>query len=108
VITAIATQLATSAVKVVTDRPRPSVDPAVALPVSDAFPSGHASTAVAAFCLLALLEPRRWALPLAVALALAIGLSRIALGVHWTSDVVAGWLLGAAFAFAALFVRSRR
>ena len=42
-----------------------------------------------------------------VGLALAIGLSRVFLGVHWFSDVLGGWLLGAAWACATMAVLSR-
>ena len=43
----------------------------------------------------------------AVVVSLAIGLSRVALGVHWVSDVVAGWALGGAIALAILLARGR-
>jgi undecaprenyl-diphosphatase len=47
---------------------------------------------------------RRW-VAAGVALALAIGLSRVALGVHWASDVMAGWALGLAWVAACLAAR---
>ena len=61
------------------------------------FPSGHAATSFAGATLLALALPRL-AWPLLV-LAAAIGWSRVYVGVHWPSDVLAGALLGAALAF---------
>jgi membrane-associated phospholipid phosphatase len=84
------------------DRPRPSlVDPAVhplvAVPHSAAMPSGHASTAFAAAVAVGLVHPRlRWPL---LALAALIALSRVWLGVHYLTDVIAGAALGAAIAF---------
>jgi undecaprenyl-diphosphatase len=65
------------------------------------FPSGHATNAMAILLLAALLLPARhrtlW-ITLAIAGGVAVGLSRNLLGVHWPSDVVAGWLWGAGFA----------
>ncbi len=66
------------------------------------FPSGHAldSTAcyiVFAIALLPLIRSRAWRSALAVlavALPVAIGLTRIYLGVHWPTDVLAGWIAG--------------
>ena len=64
-----------------------------------AFPSGHAANATLVWLCLALLVPRRprtrllavWA---AVWLALAVGATRVMLGVHWPSDVIGGWAFG--------------
>jgi len=61
--------------------------------------------------LIASLEPRRgtkvMVYALAVLLVLCIGISRVYLGVHWPSDVLAGWCLGAAWALAAWIVLLR-
>lgn len=66
---------------------------------SMSFPSGHAANSTMVFVALALLLPRErgrkrafWG---AVLLTFLIGLSRPMLGVHWPSDVVAGWCFGA-------------
>ena len=90
------------ALKRVFERPRPSlVDPAVhplvPVPHSYSMPSGHAATAFAAAVAVGLIHPRlRW--PLLV-LAALIGLSRVWLGVHYLSDVLAGAALGSAIAW---------
>jgi membrane-associated phospholipid phosphatase len=69
---------------------------------SYAFPSGHAANATIVYLSLALLVPvaargRRIGVALAAALAVAVGLSRPMLGVHWPSDVIGGWTLGLAW-----------
>ena len=83
--------------KNVFDRPRPSVaDPAVhplvAVPHSSSMPSGHATGAFAAAVAVGLVHPRLRR-PL-VALAALIALSRVWLGVHYPTDVLAGAALG--------------
>ena len=68
------------------------------------FPSGHSSGSVVAYGMLAYvalrLLPARWQLPtlaVAVALAFTVGASRLFLGVHFASDVIAGFASGAAW-----------
>ena len=58
-------------------------------------PSGHAQNSVVIWGLLAYVSKRRWVWLVAALLAFAIGISRIYLGVHFPSDVLAGWLVGA-------------
>lgn len=87
-------------------RSRPTLDPLLE-PGSPSFPSGHATQSAAVLLVLAVVLTRRRptrtaALAVAVALTLAVGLTRVYLGVHYPSDVVAGWLLGALWAFAVL------
>ncbi|GAA0368487.1 phosphatase PAP2 family protein [Microbispora corallina] len=91
------------AVKVVVARARPHLPDPVALAPGASFPSGHTVNATLGAGILLLLalplvrERGRavvWAL--AVLIPLAVGFSRIALGVHWFSDVVAGLVLGVA------------
>jgi hypothetical protein len=63
-------------------------------------PSGHAQNAAAVWGLLATMLRRRWAWAVALALIVAIGLSRIYLGVHFPSDVLVGWLIGSTLVWA--------
>jgi len=89
--------LASGMLKEAFDRARPPVaDPdfaaAVAVPGSPSFPSGHASTAFAAAAALAVLVPRLRVVAFAVAAAVAV--SRVYLGVHYAIDVMAGAALG--------------
>ena len=58
------------------------------------FPSGHGATAVSLFGSAAMELKKRWAWWLAVILPLLIGLSRLAVGVHYPTDVLAGWAIG--------------
>ncbi|MBU6231741.1 MAG: bifunctional DedA family/phosphatase PAP2 family protein [Patescibacteria group bacterium] len=78
------------------------------------FPSGHSALSAAFFVMIAyLLAPkirswarREWFIVLCVLATAMIGLSRLVLNVHWASDVIAGWSLGAFCATSAiLFVR---
>jgi membrane-associated phospholipid phosphatase len=91
--------------KIAVGRPRPSVVPVPSSSTGYAFPSGHTTDATVVYVLAALLlttgEPRvrrTVALASAATLALLVGLSRVCLGDQWASDVLAGWLLGAAIA----------
>lgn len=67
------------------------------------FPSGHAARAVLLAVLLAAWGPA-WAAPLAIVWAPLVSLARVALGVHYLSDVIAGALLGLAAAALAVTV----
>ncbi|MDQ6893108.1 MAG: LssY C-terminal domain-containing protein [Acidobacteriota bacterium] len=95
-------------VKNVVQRSRPEPANAVAFESSYSFPSGHAFAAFVFYGLVAsLLLPsaRRWLRPILIAgsavLIGAIGFSRIYLGVHWPSDVLASYAAGAAWLSAA-------
>lgn len=95
-------------VKEVFDRARPDLVPHLTAETSPAFPSGHATRAAIAWPALALLAlpalpaqaARAWTAAAAALLVLLVGASRVWLGVHWPSDVVAGWFLGAAWTLA--------
>jgi undecaprenyl-diphosphatase len=70
------------------------------------FPSGHTSMSAVAFLTMGALiaatrrrpQERFYILLVAGLLTLLVGLSRIALGVHWTTDVIGGWAFGSAWA----------
>lgn len=87
-------------------RPRPDVVTPAARVFTASFPSGHATMSAIAFLTIAALLARAEAKPrlkvyilaLGVILTVLVGLSRIYLGVHYPTDVLAGWCLGAAWA----------
>jgi undecaprenyl-diphosphatase len=90
--------------KALVGRLRPVVDIPVAVGGGNSFPSGHALGSIVAYgALLLVFLPaigtrwRRPAIGFVAVLVLAIGLTRIALGVHFVSDVLGGWLLGLAW-----------
>jgi undecaprenyl-diphosphatase len=65
---------------------------------SMSFPSGHAANTMTSFLAFALIlaaaRHRRAAIAVAVGASVVVGLTRPLLGVHWPSDVLAGWLVG--------------
>lgn len=94
-------------------RPRPDLFHPLAHAGGFAFPSGHTMSSMAlAIAVIALTwhTRRRWpALAAAIVFALLVGVSRVYLGVHYPSDVVAGWALSLALvlvAYAVLYGRT--
>jgi membrane-associated phospholipid phosphatase len=79
-------------------RPRPLLTTWLTSPTDPSYPSGHAAGAMLVLLLAAMLLGGRGLVCAAVVLALLIGLSRIAMGVHWPSDVLGGWLFGSGVA----------
>lgn len=107
--------------KLIVERSRPSLPDPVSSAIGSSFPSGHALNSfviIGVFALLAVpLVARRWrpvVWVVAGAIVALVGFARVALGVHYVSDVVAGWLIGAgliaatAFAFDAWHRPERR
>jgi undecaprenyl-diphosphatase len=104
IITGVGALLLDPSVKTLVGRLRPVVDVPVATAPGNSFPSGHALGSFVVYGALVLVflaaVPRRWRVLFVAVPALivaAVGFTRIALGVHYLSDVLAGWLLGAAW-----------
>ena len=92
------------AIKALVARLRPLVPSPVATAPGYSFPSGHVLDATVFYGVMLLvflpIIPRRLrklAMGLVIALVVAIGFSRVAIGVHYPSDVIGGWLLGVAW-----------
>jgi membrane-associated phospholipid phosphatase len=93
--------------KVAIHDPRPYwYDPRVQLLTSPhgsfGMPSGHSATALAGWGLLAVFLATGWGWLIGAVLTLLVGLSRVYLGVHFPSDVLAGWAIGALIALLVL------
>jgi undecaprenyl-diphosphatase len=92
--------------KRVFERPRPTVVPRLMFETSPSFPSGHAMMSAVVFLTLGTLlaqlcsrwRERIYVITVAVVLTVIIGLTRLYLGVHYPSDVLAGWSVGLAWA----------
>lgn len=98
--------LLSTLVKMGIDRPRPDIVPHDSYVSSASFPSGHSMMAAVVYLTLAVMIARvrpHWRLKAyilfcAVAISMLVGVSRVYLGVHWPTDVLAGWFIGAGWA----------
>ena len=104
--------LLSSFAKAVFDRPRPDLVPHGSIVHTASFPSGHSMMAAITYltlgALIARVLPKRrqkaYVLGLAALGSVLVGVSRVYLGVHWPTDVLAGWAAGAGWAVACLLL----
>jgi undecaprenyl-diphosphatase len=104
--------LLSTLLKHVVQRERPSVVPHLSITMSSSFPSGHSILSAVVYLTLGVLlartvkstSTRVFIIVVASFLAILVGLSRIFLGVHYPTDVLAGWMAGLVWAVLCLLV----
>lgn len=96
--------LVDTVIKVAVNRDRPDFDEPIAHAMGKSFPSGHSMSSVVSYGVLVVVflpvvavAWRRVLVGAAALLCFGIGVSRLALGVHFVSDVIGGWVLGLAW-----------
>jgi undecaprenyl-diphosphatase len=106
-VTGIGSSLLNRTIKVTVDRARPHLVDPIATAAGKSFPSGHAQSAIVGCGILLLVflpvvhrRVRPWLVVAASLFVLLVGFSRIALGVHYFSDVIGAYLIGAAWLLA--------
>jgi undecaprenyl-diphosphatase len=101
--------------KDVFQRPRPDIVPHVVYAANSSFPSGHSMMSAVTYLTLGALLARSlerkrlkaYFLLLAAFLTFIVGLTRVYLGVHWPTDVLAGWMAGAIWAMLCWLIAAR-
>ncbi len=93
------------ALKTLFDRSRPDLVPHLVAVRTESFPSSHAMLSAVLYLTIGAMLARgarrrsqAYVIGAAVGITLLVGVSRVWLGVHWPTDVLAGWCLGAAWA----------
>jgi membrane-associated phospholipid phosphatase len=109
ILTSIGGGIVDTIVKVAVGRPRPSMDQPVAAAFGHSFPSGHSMSSTICYgAVFLVFAPwftkgvHKVALAVTIAIPLLIGFSRLALGVHFLSDVLGGYVLGLAWLIASV------
>jgi undecaprenyl-diphosphatase len=103
------------ALKNLVQRPRPDLLAAVAQTQTYSFPSGHAFLSAVTFLTLGALlarmqsqaEVKVYLLAVAITITVMVGISRVYIGVHWPTDVLAGWCAGAGWAILCWLIAER-
>jgi undecaprenyl-diphosphatase len=98
--------LLSSGLKAMVSRPRPDVVPHLSIVYTSSFPSGHSMLSAVVYLTLGSLLAattqqtvlRIYVLAVAVLLSVIVGVSRVYLGVHYPTDVLAGWVAGLGWA----------
>jgi len=113
--TAASGEIANYAMKNLFLRPRPDVVPHLRDVTSSSFPSGHAMESAIIYLTLGAMLMRvaerrvtkMYCIGIAIVLTLLVGISRVYLGVHYPTDVIAGWMFGFFWASLCWMVASR-